>query len=104
MQQVGRYFPSSKQCHLCGWQKADLTLAQREWQCGQCHSVHDRDENAALNIKNEGENLHAVGLMRRVACGRNLLWLVIFFASETRPDEAGSTKVSEKYNLLLSLT
>lgn len=52
--EVGRFFPSSKTCHCCGYIKKDLTLDDREWTCPNCHTHHDRDINAAINIKNEG--------------------------------------------------
>jgi putative transposase len=47
----GRFDPSSKICSKCGWIKKDLTLADRSWKCGGCHTIHDRDVNAAINIK-----------------------------------------------------
>ena len=47
---IGRFEPSSKMCSTCGWIKKDLTLKDREWECGQCEAKHDRDENAAKNI------------------------------------------------------
>ncbi len=59
VQKVGRYFPSSKRCHVCDWVKADLQLSDRAWECGGCGAKHDRDVNAAVNIKIEGERLHA---------------------------------------------
>jgi putative transposase len=52
--EIDRYFPSSKLCNVCGYKKTDLTLKNREWVCPQCGTTHDRDHNAALNIKNEG--------------------------------------------------
>ncbi|MER3481231.1 MAG: transposase, partial [Meiothermus sp.] len=50
---IDRYFPSSKLCRECGTIHPDLTLSQRVWTCG-CGAVHDRDLNAAGNIKAEG--------------------------------------------------
>ena len=52
--QVGKWFPSSKLCSCCGYKKDDLTLKDRTWICPECGSHHDRDINAAINIKNEG--------------------------------------------------
>src|SRR5574344_3024175 len=51
---VDRWFPSSKTCSSCGYIKKDLTLQDREWVCPVCGAHHDRDLNAANNIKNEG--------------------------------------------------
>jgi putative transposase len=48
---IGRFKPSSKTCSTCGTIKEDLTLADREWTCGRCGTAHDRDLNAAKNIK-----------------------------------------------------
>jgi len=49
-----RFFPSSKACHVCGTVKEDLTLADREWTCVGCGTVHDRDLNAAKNLEQYG--------------------------------------------------
>ena len=51
--ECGRWDASSKTCHLCNWYYKDLTLDQRVWTCGNpaCRAVHDRDVNAALNIR-----------------------------------------------------
>jgi putative transposase len=54
LEAIGPFFPSSKLCHRCGYCKTDLTLAEREWDCPECHTHHDRDVNAALNILCEG--------------------------------------------------
>lgn len=48
---IGRFEPSSKTCSHCGHVKDDLTLADREWTCDGCGLIHDRDLNAARNIK-----------------------------------------------------
>ena len=52
--EIGRYYPSSKLCHCCGHKMDYMGLEVREWTCPVCHSEHDRDINAAINIKNEG--------------------------------------------------
>jgi putative transposase len=52
---IGRFDPSSKRCSDCGEINKELTLDNREWVC-QCGSVHDRDFNAAKNIKWFGLN------------------------------------------------
>ena len=51
---IDRWFPSSKMCHVCGHIYEDLTLNTRKWECPVCHTLHERDRNAALNIKIEG--------------------------------------------------
>jgi putative transposase len=48
---IGRFEPSSKTCSKCGYIKNDLTLKDREWICPVCGEHHDRDVNAAINIK-----------------------------------------------------
>lgn len=49
--QIPTFEPSTKICSECGCAKHDLTLADREWICGFCNTTHDRDVNAAINIK-----------------------------------------------------
>ena len=52
---VDRYYPSSQLCHCCGYQnKETKDLKIRKWACPVCHAKHDRDRNAAINIKLEG--------------------------------------------------
>ena len=46
-----RWYPSSRLCSGCGWKNEALTLKDREWMCPQCGKHHDRDHNAALNLK-----------------------------------------------------
>jgi putative transposase len=55
--EVNRFFPSSKLCHVCGHKKEDLTLKDRFWECPNCKTFHDRDENAAYNILREGQKV-----------------------------------------------
>lgn len=51
---IDKWFASSKTCHICGYVNMELTLRNRNWECPECHTFHDRDKNAAINIKNEG--------------------------------------------------
>lgn len=51
---IDRWAPSSKTCHVCGTVNPNLTLKQRRWVCDCCHTVLDRDTNAAINIKRLG--------------------------------------------------
>jgi putative transposase len=52
--EIGRFFPSSKTCSCCGHVLDKLTLDIRQWDCPSCGTHHDRDANAASNIRNEG--------------------------------------------------
>lgn len=49
--QIGRFEPSSKMCSCCGYINKELKLSIREWKCKNCNTNHDRDVNAAINIK-----------------------------------------------------
>lgn len=53
-EQIGRFELSSKICSTCGHHKGELLLSEREWTCIKCDTTHDRDDNAALNIRNFG--------------------------------------------------
>lgn len=63
VENVDRYFPSSKTCSGCGWIKRDLRLADRKWVCEECGTIHDRDQNAATNIRDRAL-FHSVGDVR----------------------------------------
>lgn len=52
--QADKWFASSKICHNCGFKYTDLTLKDRKWVCPNCGTTIDRDENAALNLKQLG--------------------------------------------------
>ena len=54
---VNRYYPSSQLCSSCGYRKSDLLLSTRSWICPNCNNKHNRDVNAAINIKKEGIRL-----------------------------------------------
>lgn len=52
--EIDRWFPSSKLCSNCYYQIDELPLDIREWICRSCGTRHDRDGNAATNIRAEG--------------------------------------------------
>ena len=57
---IDRWFPSSKLCSGCGALRESLPLDVREWTCG-CGAIHDRDVNAAVNVKAAGLAASACG-------------------------------------------
>ncbi len=59
--EVDRFFPSSKTCNNCLHQIDILSLDIRSWQCPKCQTRHDRDINAAINIRDEGLRILAGG-------------------------------------------
>ena len=50
--EADRFFPSTRLCNYCGYKNDNLSLSDREWECPECGSSHDRDINAAINLKN----------------------------------------------------
>nr|WP_308289645.1 RNA-guided endonuclease TnpB family protein [Streptomyces muensis] len=48
---IGRYEPTSQTCSTCGVKDGPKPLSVREWTCTACGTVHDRDTNAAINVK-----------------------------------------------------
>ena len=51
---IDRFAPSSKTCGKCGYVYKGLKLSERSWTCPECGTHHDRDFNAACNIKEFG--------------------------------------------------
>jgi putative transposase len=69
---VGRFFPSSKTCHSCGWKWEDMELSDRIFlcqdpKCAYYQCSQDRDYNASLNILREA--LRLIGLIDQVVSG-----------------------------------
>jgi len=59
---INQWLPSSKKCNVCGYKHPNLNESIREWQCPDCKTNHDRDINAAINIKNFALAEREVGL------------------------------------------
>ena len=69
VQAVGRFYPSSKTCSDCGVKVESMPLNVRTWTCHNCGCIHDRDDNASKNIKNEGIRLYTASCAGINACG-----------------------------------
>ncbi len=74
--QIDRWYPSSKRCSCCGHTLEQLSLEVRSWVCPQCATGHDRDVNAAINVKAAGlavlapgENVSGIGQVP-LSCSR----------------------------------
>lgn len=59
---IDRFFPSSKRCSCCGFTMKKMPLDVRKWSCPECGADHDRDINAARNIKAAGLAVLACGV------------------------------------------
>lgn len=55
---VDRFFPSTRRCSDCHAKGPSLDVSVREWTCTECGAVHDRDVNAARNLRDEGMRLY----------------------------------------------
>lgn len=61
IRKIPRNYASSQTCSSCGYKNALVkNLAVRVWECPMCHAVHDRDENASINILKKGLAMQAV--------------------------------------------
>ena len=79
---VYRWYASSKLCAHCDWKNDGLTLSDREWWCGGCGALNERDHNAAMNLSNwPGLNFPVSGRGDRV---RPAMLAVVVEASTAR--------------------
>jgi putative transposase len=80
---IDRWYPSSKTCSCCRYKLAALDLAIRQWTCPECEMLHDRDINAAINLRNMAVSSTVS------ACGGEGAGPVCEAQDETAPGEAG---------------
>lgn len=85
--EIDRFFPSSKKCSCCGHVVDQLPLDIREWDCPKCETHHDRDGNAALNIRTEGIRILTID-------GGNPV-LAVQRRSKTNKPQGGKASVNE---------
>ena len=85
---VNRWYASSKTCSGCGHQLDVLDLGTRQWSCPACGAMHDRDMNAAINLKNMAVSSTAS------ACGGEGAGPVREAQGGTGSSEAGSQRKS----------
>ncbi len=71
-----RFFASSKTCSACGHKLESLPLSVRQWTCPECGANHDRDVNAAINLKQVAESsagdcqrIQSMAVCSVTACG-----------------------------------
>ncbi|EPS8032381.1 zinc ribbon domain-containing protein, partial [Escherichia coli] len=63
---------SSKRCHCCGYKMPEMPFHKCIWRCPECRAEHDRDINAALNIRQKGIlELKAAGLVASAYRGQH---------------------------------
>jgi putative transposase len=66
--EVDRFFASSKTCNNCLYQVSSLPLDIRFWDCPNCGTHHDRDINAARNLRDEGLRIISSGTGDKAYC------------------------------------
>ena len=70
---IDKWYASSKICNTCKEKNSLLKLSDREWVCSECGTIHDRDYNAACNIKDYFNMIYnTVGTTEINACGDNI--------------------------------
>ncbi len=73
--QVDRFYPSTKTCSCCSFKNDFIDLSVRDWVCPNCQTDHDRDENAAKNLRAEGLRIlstNTAGQTEFQACGEDV--------------------------------
>jgi len=89
-QEVDRFFPSSKTCNVCLNQVGSLPLDIRSWTCEHCQTTHDRDINAAINIKTEALRILSLGTSDTANLREYKSSVETFVSSDAIPVEVGS--------------
>ena len=90
---VDRWFPSSKTCSACGVVQESMPLKVREWTCPECGAHHDRDVNAAKNIKAVGLEMLKTPLVEKEKKRTGALHPRRKLSSATAENTAGSAEI-----------
>lgn len=90
---TNRWFPSSKTCSACGHVCDRMGLEVRHWACSHCGASHDRDVNAAHNIRDEGIRMLASGTGASASRGSVSRRKKLAASRVARPNEAGSHRL-----------
>ena len=69
--EANKWFASSKTCNICGYVNKDLIISERSWICPRCGTEHQRDENAAKNLRDVVLNIFTEGSSGSAAARRN---------------------------------
>jgi len=57
---ISKQYPSSQLCHICGYKNSEVKdLSIQEWDCPKCGNHHNRNKNAAINIREEARRIFA---------------------------------------------
>ena len=65
--QIDRYYASSQICSICDYQNKEIkNLSIRKWECPVCHTKHERDYNASVNIMSRGLKIYMKGLKQTI--------------------------------------
>ena len=59
--EANKWFASSKTCNICGYVNKDITIEDRSWICPKCGTEHNRDQNAAMNLRDVALNIFTEG-------------------------------------------
>ncbi|WP_234413262.1 RNA-guided endonuclease InsQ/TnpB family protein [Anabaena sp. WA102] len=103
-QEVDRFFPSSKTCHVCLNQVGSLPLDIRFWTCEKCQTRHDRDINAAINLRDEGLRILTSGTGdKAMKCGLGGFPHEQLHQEACRPEISRSNRGRKKSTTVLSV-
>lgn len=69
--EANHLFALSKTCNICGYVNKDLTISNRSWICPKCGTEHNRDQNAAMNLRDVALNIFTEGTSGSAVVRRN---------------------------------